>query len=67
MTSIPTSFPPIQIAPNKYIKPLSIPPSAIDSDLNFDVNRNFTNEEMEDILMSATQEFWASFPGEVGV
>ncbi|KAF2635631.1 hypothetical protein P280DRAFT_473727 [Massarina eburnea CBS 473.64] len=43
-----------------------IPP--LEEDASFaDVNFNFSNEEMEEIMISATQDFWASFPGEVGV
>jgi hypothetical protein len=27
---------------------------------------DMSNAEMDEIMMTATQDFWASFPGEVG-
>jgi len=42
----------------------SIPP--LEEDELF-MNFELSNEELEEIMMNATQEFWASFPGEVGV
>ncbi|KAF2199572.1 hypothetical protein GQ43DRAFT_398433 [Delitschia confertaspora ATCC 74209] len=38
-----------------------------DDSLSFDINFNFSNADMEAMMMSATQDFWGSFPGEVGV
>jgi len=44
----------------------SIPP--LEADDTFNVNSfDLTNAELEDVFMNATQDFWASFPGEVGV
>jgi hypothetical protein len=37
-----------------------------DETFNLD-NFDLTNEELEQMMMNATQDFWASFPGEVGV
>jgi len=42
-------------------------PLHLDGDETFDMEFDFSNAEMESMMMNATQEFWASFPGEVGV
>lgn len=44
----------------------AIPPLEADETFNFD-GFDLSNAEMEEIMMNATQDFWASFPGEVGV
>jgi hypothetical protein len=38
------------------------------NDTNFDLDYNFdmTDADVEAIMANATQDFWASFPGEVG-
>lgn len=41
-----------------------MPPLEDDLNLNFDFD--FTSADMEEMMKDATQEFWASFPGEVG-
>jgi hypothetical protein len=59
------------VGPNNYTSNFnwnahqSIPPLEEDdtANLNFDIS----SEELDEIMMNATQEFWASFPGEVGV
>jgi hypothetical protein len=56
--------------PNGYTSgmwnnPQMIPPLEADDNFNFDFD--FSNEDMEAMMMNATQDFWASFPGEVGV
>lgn len=43
----------------------SIPP--IEDDENFTYDFDFSSADMEEMMRDATQEFWASFPGEVGV
>ncbi|KAL1610575.1 hypothetical protein SLS60_002245 [Paraconiothyrium brasiliense] len=57
--------------PNGYTSNLgwngqqTIPP--LEDDDTFNLNFDFTSADMEDMMRDATQEFWASFPGEVGV
>lgn len=46
--------------------PNSIPPLELDETFNFE-GFDLSNADMEEIMMNATQDFWASFPGEVGV
>lgn len=46
--------------------PPAVPPLEADETFNLD-SFDLTNEELEVMMMNATQEFWASFPGEVGV
>lgn len=46
--------------------PPAIPPLEADEAFNID-SFDLTNEELEAMMMNATQDFWASFPGEVGV
>ncbi|KAF2117379.1 fungal-specific transcription factor domain-containing protein [Lophiotrema nucula] len=43
-----------------------IPPLEADETFNLD-NFDFSDADMEAMMMNATQDFWASFPGEVGV
>jgi hypothetical protein len=38
-----------------------------DGEEPFDLDFDFSSNDVEAMMMSATQEFWASFPGEVGV
>ncbi|KAF1998472.1 hypothetical protein P154DRAFT_438956 [Amniculicola lignicola CBS 123094] len=38
----------------------------LEADETFDLDFDFSNADMEAMMMSATQDFWASFPGEVG-
>ncbi|CAI6331643.1 unnamed protein product [Periconia digitata] len=66
LASPPVSAP----TPNDYNTPINwnfiqnIPPLEEDtSNMTF----NFSNADMEELMISATQDFWASFPGEVGV
>ncbi|KAF2192865.1 hypothetical protein K469DRAFT_552474 [Zopfia rhizophila CBS 207.26] len=64
MTSPPTS------TPNGYTSSFfnsqqPIPPLEVDE--NFDLDFDFSNADVEAMMMNATQDFWASFPGEVGV
>ncbi|KAJ4298957.1 hypothetical protein N0V90_004201 [Kalmusia sp. IMI 367209] len=42
-----------------------IPP--LEDDGSFNLNFDFSSADMEEMIRDATQEFWASFPGEVGV
>ncbi|KAI4628027.1 hypothetical protein J4E80_002163 [Alternaria sp. BMP 0032] len=61
--------------PNSYTSnfswatPPAVPPLEADETFNLDSFESFalTNEELEAMMINATQEFWASFPGEVGV
>ena len=46
--------------------PNAIPPLELDENFNFE-GFDLSNADMEEIMMNATQDFWASFPGEVGV
>ena len=46
--------------------PPAVQPLEADETFNLD-SFDLTNEELEAMMMNATQEFWASFPGEVGV
>ncbi|KAF1828376.1 hypothetical protein BDW02DRAFT_243187 [Decorospora gaudefroyi] len=46
--------------------PPAIPPLEADETFHLDTF-NMTNEELEAMMINATQDFWASFPGEVGV
>jgi hypothetical protein len=44
----------------------AIPP--LEADENFNNNSfDLSNAELEEMMINATQDFWASFPGEVGV
>lgn len=44
----------------------AIPPLELDETFSFE-GFDLSNEDLEAIMMNATQDFWASFPGEVGV
>ncbi|KAF3037076.1 hypothetical protein E8E12_003756 [Didymella heteroderae] len=46
--------------------PNTIPPLELDETFSFE-GFDLSNADMEEIIMNATQDFWASFPGEVGV
>jgi hypothetical protein len=47
--------------------PNGIPPLELDDEaFNFE-GFDLSNADLEEIMMNATQDFWASFPGEVGV
>jgi hypothetical protein len=58
--------------PNSYSSnfswntPPAVPPLEADETFNLD-SFDLTNEELEAMMINATQDFWASFPGEVGV
>ncbi|CAN9181504.1 unnamed protein product [Alternaria alternata] len=58
--------------PNSYTSnfswntPPAVPPLEADETFNLD-SFDLTNEELEAMMINATQDFWASFPGEVGV
>lgn len=43
-----------------------IPPLEADETFNLD-SFDLSNAELEEMMINATQDFWASFPGEVGV
>jgi len=43
----------------------TVPP--LEDDDTFNLDFDFTNADMEEMMRDATQEFWASFPGEVDV
>lgn len=68
LMSPPTTVP----TPNGYnsafswTTPQAIPPLEADETFNLD-SFDLTNAELEEMMMNATQDFWASFPGEVGV
>lgn len=51
--------------PNGWNSQSYIPPLEADDAFNLDFD--FSDADMEAMMMNATQEFWASFPGEVGV
>lgn len=64
MISPPTSTPSNYTSNFNWNAHQSIPPlEEDDSIMGFELS----NEELEEIMVNATQEFWASFPGEVGV
>jgi hypothetical protein len=42
-----------------------IPP--LEADETFNLDSFDFSAEMEEMMMNATQDFWGSFPGEVGV
>ncbi|KAL5117337.1 hypothetical protein ACEQ8H_004782 [Pleosporales sp. CAS-2024a] len=46
--------------------PSEIPPLEADETFNLD-SFDLSNAELEEMMINATQDFWASFPGEVGV
>jgi|TARA_R110002003_G_scaffold62_16_gene5677 hypothetical protein len=46
--------------------PNTVPPLEADETFNLD-SFDLSNAELEEMMMNATQDFWASFPGEVGV
>jgi hypothetical protein len=43
----------------------TIPP--LEADETFNLDSFDFSAEMEEMMMNATQDFWGSFPGEVGV
>ncbi|KAF2848611.1 hypothetical protein T440DRAFT_400940 [Plenodomus tracheiphilus IPT5] len=49
-----------------WASPNGIPPLEADDSFNMD-SFDLSNAELEDMITNATQDFWASFPGEVGV
>jgi hypothetical protein len=49
-----------------WASPNTVPPLEADETFNLD-SFDMSNAELEDMMINATQEFWASFPGEVGV
>lgn len=63
----PTTVP----TPNDYSASFSwadmnaIPPLEADETFNLD-SFDLSNAELEEMMINATQDFWASFPGEVG-
>jgi hypothetical protein len=46
--------------------PNVVPPLEEDETFNLDAF-DLSNAELDEMMMNATQDFWASFPGEVGV
>ncbi|KAF2263127.1 hypothetical protein CC78DRAFT_581882 [Lojkania enalia] len=60
---------PLTSTPNGYTSGYwntqqAIPP--LEADETFDFDFDFNDADMEAMMMNATQDFWASFPGEVG-
>jgi hypothetical protein len=55
--------------PNAYVSNMwnshTVSPS-LDDHLEFDIDFDLSNADMEQMMMTATQDFWAAFPGEVG-
>jgi hypothetical protein len=49
-----------------WTTPNEIPPLEADETFNLDPF-DLSNAELEEMMINATQDFWASFPGEVGV
>jgi hypothetical protein len=45
--------------------PNEVPPLEADETFNLD-SFDLSNAELEEMMINATQDFWASFPGEVG-
>lgn len=39
----------------------------LEADDTFNLDFDFGSAEVEEMIMGATQDFWASFPGEVGL
>lgn len=68
MMSPPTTAP----TPNAYASnypwasPYAVPPLEDDETFNLS-SFDLSNTELEEMMINATQDFWASFPGEVGV
>jgi hypothetical protein len=63
MISPPTTAP----TPNAYCgwnMPNVVPPLEADETFNLD-SFDLSNAELEEMMINATQDFWASFPGEV--
>ena len=44
----------------------AVPPLEADETFTLD-SFDLSNAELEEMMINATQDFWASFPGEVGV
>lgn len=67
----PTTVPTPTGYPNAYAwnapnaVPNVIPP--LEADETFNLDSFDFSAEMEEMMMNATQDFWGSFPGEVGV
>jgi len=61
-----TALPPGYQAPFAWTTPNAIPPLEADETFNLD-SFDLSNAELEEMMINATQDFWASFPGEVGV
>lgn len=59
-TTTPTGY----TSTSLWNPPHTIPP--LEADETFDLDFDFSNADMEAMMMNATQDFWASFPGEVG-
>jgi hypothetical protein len=53
-------------APFAWTTPNAIPPLEADETFNLD-SFDLSNTELEEMIINATQDFWVSFPGEVGV
>jgi hypothetical protein len=67
MTTPPTNAPtPNTYAPSYGWNPHEVPPLEADETFNLD-SFDLSNAELEEMMINATQDFWASFPGEVGV
>jgi hypothetical protein len=68
LAGTPTTAPTPNGYPPNYLwsDPVDFPPLEPDETFNLD-GFNMSNAELEEMMMNATQDFWASFPGEVGV
>jgi hypothetical protein len=68
MMTPPTTAP---TPPSAYTQPFvwnspnEVPPLEADETFNLD-SFDLSNAELEEMMINATQDFWASFPGEVG-
>lgn len=64
----PSAAPTPNAYPSSYAwnTPNEIPPLEADETFNLD-SFDLSNAELEEMMINATQDFWASFPGEVGV
>ncbi|ORX94888.1 fungal-specific transcription factor domain-domain-containing protein [Clohesyomyces aquaticus] len=63
----PTMVSPANSHQNGYGNSFFPSASPLEIDETFDLNFDISDADMEAMMMNATQDFWASFPGEVGV
>jgi hypothetical protein len=60
-TATPSTYAPSFVSPGQHAQ-LALDDEPFELDFGFD----FSSNEVEAMMMNATQEFWVSFPGEVG-